>query len=449
MMPVLVRRPITAAASFTARTTLSRPCAKTTYSAHRQIHIARQSGGAARTQQWLPSSNLSRPTLLQPTKLQWRGPSDLRAFSFGGSAPSKKPGNELPNFADSTNVPAAAAYPQNTPPGAPTGGIPPPTQTVPSEPAPLTDNIAGQPLDLGLPDFSDSLPQISEQIRIGYLESLGLEYSLISPTHWAEWMLEHVAVYTGLPWLGSVAVTALLVRLLFLRSQMKMSDIAATSERRAPEMEAAKAKLEQFRKTQDHTLLQDPVVQELRGTMLKSFGTMMTMIFGQMYLGFGSFYLLKAMATLPVPGLETGGLAWFTDLTVPDPLYVLPATFGATIFLTMKYTMRPAREEKAAQIQKYLPVVLPGLSFVVSIFLPALVQCAFLVTSVVSGTISYLMNVRAVRARLGLGQFPVAAAAPAPRIPQLRMKDWNAPSPANRSIGMKSYQAPQRRNSRK
>lgn len=42
------------------------------------------------------------------------------------------------------------------------------------------------------------------------------------------------------------------------------------------------------------------------------------------------------MSTLPVESMETGGILWFTDLTVPDPYYVLPVVTAASVFLQLK-----------------------------------------------------------------------------------------------------------------
>ena len=40
---------------------------------------------------------------------------------------------------------------------------------------------------------------------------------------------------------------------------------------------------------------------------------------------FISFFLaIKGMAKLPLESMKTGGIYWFTDLTIPDPTYVLP-----------------------------------------------------------------------------------------------------------------------------
>ena len=49
----------------------------------------------------------------------------------------------------------------------------------------------------------------------------------------------------------------------------------------------------------------------------------------QVFAGYGTFVLLRGMAHLPVPGLENGGILWFSNLAIPDPLFILPlATAG-------------------------------------------------------------------------------------------------------------------------
>lgn len=38
------------------------------------------------------------------------------------------------------------------------------------------------------------------------------------------------------------------------------------------------------------------------------------------------FSALRTFATTPVPQMKEGGFSWVTDLTLPDPYYILPAT---------------------------------------------------------------------------------------------------------------------------
>lgn len=50
---------------------------------------------------------------------------------------------------------------------------------------------------------------------------------------------------------------------------------------------------------------------------------------------FISFFIaLREMTILPVPSMQSGGLAWFPDLTAPDPFYILPlAVTGSSLLM--------------------------------------------------------------------------------------------------------------------
>ena len=51
---------------------------------------------------------------------------------------------------------------------------------------------------------------------------------------------------------------------------------------------------------------------------------------------FSVFFGLRKMAYLPVESLRTGGILWFTDLTVPDPFYALPLMTMASLLATLE-----------------------------------------------------------------------------------------------------------------
>ena len=52
---------------------------------------------------------------------------------------------------------------------------------------------------------------------------------------------------------------------------------------------------------------------------------------------FISFFIgLRKMAQLPVESMTMGGLAWFTDLTIYDPYYVLPISASLTMLATIE-----------------------------------------------------------------------------------------------------------------
>lgn len=56
----------------------------------------------------------------------------------------------------------------------------------------------------------------------------------------------------------------------------------------------------------------------------------------QMPIFISVFIGLRAMATLPVASMATGGVLWFTDLTIPDPYYILPILTSLTMLATIE-----------------------------------------------------------------------------------------------------------------
>ena len=48
---------------------------------------------------------------------------------------------------------------------------------------------------------------------------------------------------------------------------------------------------------------------------------------------------LNEMAALPVVSMQSGGLFWFSDLTVPDPYLALPLMTAATLLITIEVWM--------------------------------------------------------------------------------------------------------------
>lgn len=56
-------------------------------------------------------------------------------------------------------------------------------------------------------------------------------------------------------------------------------------------------------------------------------------IFAQVPIFASMFFGLRGMCNVPVPSMTQGGLAWFPDLTVADPLYILPVFTCASLWL--------------------------------------------------------------------------------------------------------------------
>jgi len=177
-------------------------------------------------------------------------------------------------------------------------------------------------------DFtSESLYNIPE--HIGYLKSLGLDYGY-GPTALMEWALEHIHIFAGTPWWISIALTAVLVRTVLFKPYVDAAENASKMARIMPITKPITDRMTAASKAGDtDTML------KLRGELqminkragVKFYKSFVPMV--QVFAGYGTFVLLRAMSKLPVPGLETGGTMWFYNLTIPDPYFILPmATAG-------------------------------------------------------------------------------------------------------------------------
>ena len=53
-------------------------------------------------------------------------------------------------------------------------------------------------------------------------------------------------------------------------------------------------------------------------------------IFASIFVG------LRGMCYLPVDSLKTGGFGWIADLTVPDPMFILPIITGVSLLAVIE-----------------------------------------------------------------------------------------------------------------
>ncbi|CAL8071903.1 unnamed protein product [Calicophoron daubneyi] len=168
------------------------------------------------------------------------------------------------------------------------------------------------------------------------LSSLGL--CSYWPSGWYQSALETLHVYLDLPWWSAIAITTFIIRLSLFpfiidqrRSLARYSNVMPkftilqdrfTNARLAGdyvEMMRVSKEMQEFMGNKD--------VNPLRGLKLL---IIQVPIFLSVFAG------IRGMANLPVPSMVTGGMGWFTNLTVPDPYYILPMLSMGSILLMME-----------------------------------------------------------------------------------------------------------------
>ena len=183
-------------------------------------------------------------------------------------------------------------------------------------------------------ELTSDLPLIPEQI--GYLKDLGLDFGW-GPTAFAEYLLEHIHVYTATPWWASIVLAALFVRLALLKPYVDAADVSGRMLALAEVQKPIQARMDAARAARDATKVLQ-ATNEMRALHqqagIKTRKLLVPAL--QLPIGIGVFRLLRRMSELPVPGLEDGGFLWVKDLTMSDPYYILPALTGLSIYYTVK-----------------------------------------------------------------------------------------------------------------
>lgn len=219
--------------------------------------------------------------------------------------------------------------------------------------APTTEAVAGTTSAYTSTSLDDAIDIITSAKdapeHIGYLKSLGLYYGY-GPTSCVEWLLEHTHVYCGTPWWASVALTAVFIRIAFLKLYIDAADNGARMARTAPQTKPLHEKMLNHQRNNDQAAMM-AVRQEIsvihKRAGVKMWKSMLPMV--QMFTGYGTFVLLRAMSKLPVPGMETGGILWFQNLAIPDPLFILPLAAAGVLHVVLRvrssFSMIPTADE--------------------------------------------------------------------------------------------------------
>lgn len=172
--------------------------------------------------------------------------------------------------------------------------------------------------------------------QIGYLKAMGLEYGY-GPTAVMEWAFEHVHIYSGGPWWLSIVLTMAAVRVaMFYPSKIAATESAKLAHIK-PQLDPINQKMRDSSANGDRigvVQARDQMSQMYLQAGISRRKLLLPMI--SPILGFGSFWILRAMAHLPVPALATGGVLWFPNLTIPDPYFLLPFATALTSHLLFK-----------------------------------------------------------------------------------------------------------------
>ena len=195
---------------------------------------------------------------------------------------------------------------------------------------------------LGLEPAKDMVPKAEFDPtalvdHAGQLKELGLDYGWGMTTMF-EKTIEQVYLNSGWGWAGSIMVAGVVVRCATFFFQALSSDRMAALAALKPLTQPIQEKLDDAiargdkQQEQIYKMQQAQIMKPHMGGVFSMGGFMMV----QAWIGFSAFRCLRAMADLPVPGMAHDGFLWFTDLSVRDPYFILPAATTAIFYAMFK-----------------------------------------------------------------------------------------------------------------
>jgi len=263
----------------------------------------------------------------------------------------------------------------------------PPVQVPPEVPATTVEGVpAIEELDFVLPERPLSIDQLPEGILgEAAFDTIGL--ASWWPAGRLQCFMEWLHIGQGLEWWQAIIGTTIIIRLIVFPVVVMAQRNMAHMTNNAPEMARLQEKFTAARQRNDMYEI-DRTQKQLQALMgkqgvnpLKSFIPPLLQIpfFMSMFLG------LRGMANCPVDSMKTGGLSWFSDLTVADPYYILPILTSVTLFiqfyLGVEYGTKLSQSKGLGKAMMY---VMPPLLLIFTHSFPAALTFYWLSTNIFS-----------------------------------------------------------------
>ncbi|KAJ6641722.1 Mitochondrial inner membrane protein OXA1L [Pseudolycoriella hygida] len=261
------------------------------------------------------------------------------------------------------------------------------------------------------PDLTDTLPKIPDAPLpiedVGptlaangepAFETLGL--GGYSPVGLVQSAMEYLHVTLDLPWWGVIMCGTIAVRTLIFPLVILTQRNAAKMSNNMPQLQTLQLKMSDARQTGNHmesARLAHEMHQFMKDKDVSPFKSLLVPL-AQAPVFISFFMGLRQMANAPVESLRTGGLFWFTDLTMPDQYYLLPIITSTTLYITILVGTDGAKlSQQTTQTLKYVLRVLPIVIFPFTINFPGAILCYWVCSNFISLIQVGVLRVPAVR----------------------------------------------------
>lgn len=256
--------------------------------------------------------------------------------------------------------------------------------------------------DFEIPPVPEIIEPVTE--NLSELASAGLGTSM-TPVSLVQNALEFLHSTVGLPWWASIVAITIVARgacfPLIIKAQKNMSKMSEYM----PEVQALQEKITRARKARDLEALErygNEISLVMKGREFDSLKALGPTV-AQGAVALSVFFALQGMAKVSLKSMEVGGIAWFTNLCIPDLYYILPMMSSLTLFYLMKSSsnMMPMPEPTKTFIVALIPVT----TFFFIMNFPASCLVYWVTTNSITLVQHEILKWPAVRNYFGLSEF--------------------------------------------
>ncbi|XP_075229597.1 mitochondrial inner membrane protein OXA1L-like [Lycorma delicatula] len=230
-------------------------------------------------------------------------------------------------------------------------------------------------------------------------ESIGL--GGWSPPGLVQSAMEFLHISYSLPWWACVVCGTLIIRIAVLPLVIRFQRQMIVMNNTLPQMQVLQMKMMNARQSGnpvEAAHYSNELVNLVQTKQINPFKSIaLPLIQLPFFLSF--FFGLRGMTELPVESLHNGGLWWFSDLTVPDPYYILPIATCLTLLITIELGLDSGVSVNQVQIRfvKYVMRAMPIIMFPVIMNFPGIILVYWLSNNLISLIQSNVLKITSVR----------------------------------------------------
>ncbi|XP_044732289.1 mitochondrial inner membrane protein OXA1L-like [Chrysoperla carnea] len=256
--------------------------------------------------------------------------------------------------------------------------------SLPEIPKPPTVSTNETTADL-LEATTNLTTQTIDALKEPSFESLGL--GGWTPVGMVQQCLEYLHIGLDVPWWLTIVIGTMCVRILIFPLVIIAQRNAAIMNNHMPRLQELQVKMSEARQSGnnlDAARYGQEMMVFMKEKKLNPLKNMLVPL-AQAPLFISFFMGLRGMANVPVDSMRYGGLFWFTDLTLPDPFYILPVITSFTMWVTIEVGTDAARlSSQNLQTMRYVLRALPVIIIPFTINFPGAILCYWVSTNFIS-----------------------------------------------------------------